>query len=68
MKPLGRKPINFPSKTDHHIRKHKNWWEDISSPYNNKTHRQDSKKHILRQCFCVRSDGDCSKCGVGLDA
>lgn len=32
MKPLGRKPVKFPSKKDHRIRpkkKWKNWWEDL---------------------------------------
>lgn len=49
MKPMGLKPIRFPSKVDHHIRpksEYMNWWEDISSPYNNKTERQEVKRDL----------------------
>lgn len=50
MKPQGQKPVNFPSKTDHHIRKkHRvvgNWWDDIGF-CNKKADRQKAANDIM---------------------
>ena len=52
MKPQGQKPVNFPSKTDHHIReKHRvigNWWDDIGF-CNKKADRKKAKKDIEKE-------------------
>jgi len=45
MKPLGRKMVKFPSKTDHRIKGFMNWWEDIAMPCKRRE-RQTSKKEI----------------------
>jgi hypothetical protein len=48
MKPMGRKTVKFPSKTDHHIIGFKNWWEDIDIPCK-KSERQTSKLKIKKE-------------------
>jgi cytochrome c551/c552 len=48
MQPLGRKPVKFPSKTDHHIIGWENWWEAIVPP-NLKCARQDAKREIKQE-------------------
>ena len=45
MKPLGRKMVKFPSKTDHRIKGFMNWWEDIAEPCKQRE-RQTTKKEI----------------------
>ena len=50
MQPMGRKPIKFPGKIDHHPKKgFVNWWE--SEPChgeNKKAERQQSKLEIKK--------------------
>ena len=47
MKPLGRKCVKFPSKTDGHFKKYGllNWWEVIAEP-NKKAERQNVKMNL----------------------
>lgn len=51
MQPLGRKPCKFPSKRDCHPKKpNVNWWEfEICSDGSNKSHRQKSKRKIIKE-------------------
>lgn len=47
MQPLGRKPIKFPGKKDHHVRPKrlwKNWWEVDFTSVNKKAARQKANK------------------------
>ena len=49
MKPLGQRPVKFPSKTDHRIKpkkKWKNWWEELST--GNKQRWRRKMKQALR--------------------
>jgi len=48
MKPLGRRPINFPGKEDCHPRDgYMNWWEDVIEP-DKRRERRNSKKEIRK--------------------
>lgn len=50
MKPLGRKPVRFPSKTDHHPPKGQaNWWEVEICTESKKTARAEAKKALLKE-------------------
>ncbi len=50
MKPLGRKPVKFPSKVDHHPHKPDvNWWENNSNSANKTSDKQTSKKQIEKE-------------------
>lgn len=47
MKPMGRKSSRFPCKQDWHPRKpYQNWWENMTTPFNNKTERQEVKRDL----------------------
>ena len=49
MKPLGRKKIKFPSKTDRHPKRgFINWWETVITPTKARERRR-VKKDIQRQ-------------------
>jgi hypothetical protein len=49
MKPMGRKKLRFPSKTDHHPPKgFINWWEDIVAPSKGRE-RQKARREIERE-------------------
>lgn len=55
MKPMGRKPHNFPNKIDCHCKKDDliNWWEDLPCE-NKKGERQRVKKEIKEALFDVQ--------------
>lgn len=46
MQPMGRHPVKFPGKVDHHVKKHglRNWWEgDCGNSEKKKTARRDAR-------------------------
>jgi len=49
MQPMGRKPSRFPSKTDHHILKTKNWWEDDMCSENKVAERTTWKQEVNQE-------------------
>jgi len=50
MQPLGRKPVNFPCKVDHHPpRGYINWWQNCICTENKTAEKNKSKKEIAKE-------------------
>lgn len=60
MQPMGRKPVRFPYKQDHHPRKPLvNWWETEIATEGKKTERQHARRAIAADLLGVsRGDAD----------
>jgi hypothetical protein len=50
MQPMGRKPIRFPGKQDHHPRKPlANWWEVEVATEDKSKDRQQARRDIIEE-------------------